>query len=230
MSMIEVPITKAGKSVTITVDTDHLSTDVYEAVMREGLKVCLNAKMTTVGPVTKLEKEGRLDELAKENSAAMTIAQKNLAALTDGTFKFSGSKAKSTESREVTNEAMRIARDVIRDQLRAANITISHVAAKDITAAAKALVERDESYIAKAKDSLAKRKEVPTDLIDLSALGLHADPAKVAKAEAAKETRKQNLSAAQAGKVKGRSKPKADPATVIAAAVAGGKAPAHTHH
>jgi hypothetical protein len=232
MAIFKVSIPKAGKSAFINVDSDLITDEVtYAAIFAEGLKACLNAKMTKVGPVTKLEKEGRLEELAKENAAALAIAEKNLAALQTGNFKFPGSKAKSTEPREVINEAHRLAKNVILDQLRAQGITVSHVPAKDITAAAKALCESrggddDLAFYKQAKANIEARKAVPADLIDLSALGVKPDAEKVAKAAASKAAnteRVKGLSAAKAGKtqkVAGRQKPKADAATVLADASA----------
>ena len=219
--LLKVPVAKAGKEAFIEVETDQIvDTTVYEAIFLEGLKACLNSKMTKVGPVTKLEGK----DLADAKATALEIAAKNLAALKDGSFKFPGAKAKTTAPRDVMNEAVRLAREVIRDQIRAHRITISHVPAKDITTAARKLVENNPSYIAKAEAELAKRKQVPTDTIDLSALGIHADPEKVAKAEASKaerNARAKTLSKTQAGKVKGRTKPKADINDVLAAASAG---------
>lgn len=227
MANVDIHIAKAGKSAVVTVDTDGFSDETFMNILKEGLKACLNAKMSKIGPVTKLEGT----ELEKAQSAAMEIARRNLSELSAGAFKFPGTKTKTTESRDVLNEAMRIARDVIRDQLRAHNITISHVPAKDITAAAKSLVEKDPKYIAQAKEALASRTAVPTDLIDLDSLGLKPDPAKVEKAAKAKETRKENLSKTQAGKVKGRSKPSATPAAVLAAVTGSGpRAVPHVTH
>lgn len=214
----DIHITKAGKSAFLKVDDALLSDDMLAAVIREGLKACLNAKMTKITGMKDLEGEA----LAKLQADAMEIAKKNLAALADGTYKFPGTKAKATAPREVQNEAIRLAREVVRDALRAANITISHVPAKDITAAAKALVEQDESYLRKAEENLAKRKETPSVGIDLAALGIRPDPEKVAKAEKAKAERNERaktLSATQAGKTKARTtkaKPKASAADVLA--------------
>lgn len=227
MAIMQVHITKAGKSAVLPVNTDDFSEDIYHEIVAAGLSVLLNSRMSKVGAVTKLEG----DDLAGAQAKALAIASENLAKLADGTYKFPGQKAKSPEKREVLNEAIRLARDVVRDALRAANVTISHVAAKDITAAAKQLVDTDATYIAKAKENLARRNEVPTG-IDIAALGLVADPSKVAKAEAAKEARKNGpISAKQAGQVQARttkSKPKADAGAVLAG-LSQGVAVQHVH-
>ena len=219
----KIHITKAGKSAYIDVDDSVIPEEVYAKIIAEGLKVCLNAKMTKITGMKDLEGEA----LAKLQADALAIAKKNLTSLLDATFKFSGTKAKSAEPREVINEATRLAREFVRDELKAQGITISHVPAKDITAAAKALVDAEDVYgfKAKAKEALAKRAEAPAPHIDLAALGIRPDPDKVAKAEAAKAKnteRLKTLSAKQAGQTKKvagkatKSKPTASAADVLA--------------
>lgn len=238
METIRVPIAKAGKGAFIDVDQavlESLSEADYRAVIAEGLKACLNAKMSSVGAITKMDG----DELAEAKAKAMSIARKNLKDLTEGNFKFPGAaKAKADQPREVMNEAVRSAREVIRSALRAAGVPTAEWKAKDITEAAKLLVDRDPSYITKAKETLAKRVEAPAPTIDLEALGIHVDHEAIeAKKAATKAKRKETLSAAQAGRTKKaattKSKPKASPADVIASMTspAAGPRPAgHVHH
>jgi hypothetical protein len=233
MAIVQVPIAKAGTEARVEVNTDAFVNDeVYLAIFAEGLKACLNSKMAKVGAVTK--KEGK--DLAEAQALAMDIASKNLAALLDGTFKFPGQKAKTPEKREVVNEAMRLARDFLRDQIVASGMKVSHIPPKDITAGAKKLIETDPSYLERAKENISRRSEAPATTIDLSALGIHADPEKVRKAEEAKVARKSQLSAAQAGKTKPRAtatkvKPPADLTGVLASASVSGRVqPPQTQH
>jgi hypothetical protein len=210
----KVPITKAGKGIVLEVDIALIDDVTLKGLIIEGLKACLNSKMASVGAVTKLEG----DALAAAQAKAMTIAKDNLEALMTGKFKFAGQKAKAPVKREVQNEAIRLAREFVRDQIRAQGYTISHFSAKDITTAAKGKVEADPSFYARAEENLAKNAAIETK-IDLSALGLKPDPEKLAKAEAAKVTRAQNLSKTQAGKTLPRttkSKPKATPGDILA--------------
>lgn len=226
MATFKIPVLKAGKGVMVDVDDSVFTDETIYHLIQEGLKATLNSRMAKVGAVTKLEGT----ELAEANAKALSIANENLTALAAGEFKFAGTKAKGAEKRDVLNEAMRVAREHVRNMLKAAGYTISHFPPKDITAAAKQLIETDETFIAKAKETLAVRAAEPVAGIDLTALGLKPDPAKVAKAEAAKETRKQNLSAAQAGKVKARttkSKPKASVGEVLAGSAQGPGNAAH---
>ena len=217
MATHQIKITKADQ--TITVDDMEIPDEMMLNVIREGLKVCLNAKMTKITGLKDAEGEA-LDKL---HADALEVANKNLAALKAGTYKFAGAKAKKAESREVQNEAIRLARDIVRDLLRANGITISHVPAKDITTAAKNLIETDESIMAQARENIAKRSEVPEHKIDLSALGLNTSALKAesekAKAEATAK-RKTSLSAAQAGRVMSRTV-KAKPAANAGAVLAG---------
>lgn len=229
MAIHEIKITKADQS--IRIDDADLSDETLLAVIREGLKVCLNAKMTKITGLKDAEGEA----LTKLHADAMEVANKNLSDLRSGNFKFPGAKAKKAESREVTNEAMRLARDIVRDLLRANGITISHVPAKDITTAAKNLVDTDETILAQARENIAKRSEVPEHRIDLSALGLNTTALKAESdkaKEAASAKRKESLSAAQAGRTKSRTvapkaKPKADAGAVLAAVGKGHTAPTH---
>lgn len=229
MAIHKCRIPKAGKDATITIDDVELSDETLALVVKLGLETALNTKMSKVGPVTKLSGK----DLDDAHALAMKIANENLAALKASEFKFPGAKARSAEPREVINEAHRLAKEFIRDQIKAANITISHVPPKDITAAAKALCDKVPAWVDKAKESLEARKAVPSSTIDLTALGIHADPEKVAKAAKAKEDRNlraKTLSKTQAGKVAPRAKPKADVATVIAGAVAAGQHPKGAVH
>jgi hypothetical protein len=231
----QIHIAKAGKEAFLEVNDALLSDDDLLSVIKEGLKVVLNAKMSSVGPVTKLEGLA----LAEATAKALDIANKNLTDLLAGEFKFPGAKSKKPASRDVTNEAMRLAREFLRDQIKLAGITISHVPPKDITAGAKSLIESDPSYLAKAEETVKARATAPTENaihIDLAALGIKPDPKKVAAAAEAKTKRTEQLSAAKSGKVKGRTstaakaKPTATAADVLAGLTARpGHSPAVTH-
>ncbi len=68
MSIVSIPIIKAGQSV--DVDTDAITdNNVFGLIVMEGLKVLLNSRMAKVGAVTKLIGE----ELAKAQASAMNI-------------------------------------------------------------------------------------------------------------------------------------------------------------
>ena len=204
-NIISVPITKAGKDVAIDVDTGLLSDDMYALVMAEGLKAVLNSRMSKVGPVTKLEKEGKTDELAKERDLALGIAKDNLAKLLAGDIKAKSKSAKSDLPREVQTEARRIAREIVKNQIRAAGGKPSHYAAKDITMAADEFIKSDASIVEKAKENLANRSGIKPS-VDIGTL-IKESPALVAKAkEKAAKNKAPGLSAKQAGMIPARKK------------------------
>jgi hypothetical protein len=195
MAIMQVPVTK-GKGV-IEIDTDSLPEAVYAEALLQGLKTLVNRGQSKI-TVAEL---GDADTVKKE---AMIAAEKQKGKILSGDIKFSG-KAKATKvSGAVNTEAMRIARNRVKDAIKASGKRISHYTAKDISAAAKSLIEADPSIIADAEAALAKRSEIPV-AEDLMAL-LKEDPKLVAKAEAKKAEAEKNkpLSAKQAGLVKGR--------------------------
>lgn len=207
---LKIPITKAGKGAFLEVDTDALPLEMYELAMMEGLKVLLNAKMSKITGVTKMEGE----ELAKAQSDAMTIAQSNLEALNKGTIKAKRTAAaKSGVPREVQTEALRLARDVIRNELRKANIKPSHIPASEITGYAKQLIEGPDGaeLIAKARENVASRADVTNAIpgagfIDLSKAMAESEAVKAKRAATKKAS--PTLSKTQAGLVAKR-KPQA---------------------
>ena len=199
MAELQVPVTKGGASVVI--DTDKLPQEVYEAALAEGLKSLVNKGMSKI--MTK-GLEGQ--KLAEAQAAAMTKAQQNADAMHAGTVKLPGRKAKGKTPGKVMTEAMRLARNLIKDAMKAQGIKISHVKASEITKAAKAYLEQDASLIQKAEANLAEREAAPAPTIDIKAL-ITEDPALVAKAEAAAAKKKDQLSAKQAG-ITAKRKPK----------------------
>ena len=206
MNVISVPIAKAGKDVTLDVDTSTLSDEMYALVMAEGLKSILNSRMSKVGPVTKLEKEGKTEELATNRDLALKIAQDNLTKLLAGDIKAKSKAAKSDLPREVQTEARRIAREIVKNQIRAAGGKPSHYAAKDITLAADEFIKADASIVEKAKENLANRAGIKAS-VDISSL-IKESPTLVAKAKAKADANKApGLSAKQAGMVPPRKKP-----------------------
>ncbi len=205
VNIISVPIAKAGKDANLNVDVGQLSDDMYALVMAEGLKAILNSRMSKVGPVTKLEKEGKLEELATNRDLALKIAEDNLTKLLAGDIKAKSKAAKSDLPREVQTEARRIAREIVKNQIRAAGGKPSHYAAKDITLAADEFIKADASIVTKARENLANREGIKP-AVDLSSL-IKESPQLVAKAKAKSEANKApGLSAKQAGMVPTRKK------------------------
>jgi len=190
---------------TVEVETRSLHEDVYREALMHGLKVLAERGMS------KLTKEAYPDE-AERKEAIKAKALSNVEDMYAGKTKLSGQAKVKKASGAVVTEAMRLARNLVKDAMKANKIKISTVKASEITKAAKALLDSDPSILATAEANLAAREATPIK-IDIKAL-IHADPELVKKDEAKKAAAKANkpLSAKQAGKVAPRTqgaKPKA---------------------
>ncbi len=200
-NIIEVLITKAKKAIGVDMSPGVISDEMFAEILYRGLSDILNSGMSKI---TTKDLEG--EELAKAQVAAFAKAEDNLKTLMDGKVKHKGQRggAKSSKhSREVTTEAMRLGRDVIKDQIRADGGKPSHYKASDISKWAKELLEADASYYDMANANIENRK-TKTLAIDLGDIKAKADPELVRKdAErkaAAKPKAAGQLSAKQAGK------------------------------
>jgi len=191
---------------TVDVDTSALPDDVYREALMQGLKSIAERAMS------KITKEAYPDE-AERKAAIHAKAEANIADMYAGKTKITGQARVKKASGAVMTEAMRLARNLVKDAMKANKIKISHVKASEITTAAKALLEQDPSILATAEANLKAREATPIK-IDIAKL-VHTDPQLVAKDEAkkAKAKAEKPLSAKQAGKVAPRakgSKPKAE--------------------
>ena len=196
MATLNIPVTKAGT--TLSVDTDALPEDAFRSVVEAGLKALLNLGMSKI-----LTKGLEGDQLSDAQDAALAKATENLENLKSGKDKKGRAAAKDANGNKVSGpvmtEARRLAKEVVKNEIRAAGMKISHIEASVITKAANELIAADPSFIAKATENLESRSQVKS-AVDISAL-VHESPKLVAKANAAKAERKTQLSAKQAGKV-----------------------------
>jgi len=186
------------------VDSSKLSDELYREAVLLGLKAMMERGLAKF---TKNNTNGA-EELTAKAAAA---ANENYNDLMAGTYKLTAKKGakKSTMSTEVRTEAMRIAKNIVKDQIKASKQKISHFAAKDITAAAKQVLEAMPQIVEQAKANIAARGSIEgAAAINIGSL-IKADPKQVERAEKEKAERKadRQLSAKQAGKVKPRSKP-----------------------
>ena len=202
MPILKIAIAKGGKGAFYEVDSDIIlsedfSREAYQRIIEEGLKALLNTRMTKLKAPTKLEGE----EFEENQQAALEQAAENFKDLcANKLVKKSSAKAKSAVPREVMTEAVRLAREVIRNELSRAGKKVSLIAASDITREAKALVEMDETYISMARKAIEERAQIAAGVLNLSSIT--ESPTKVAKAEKAKAERKAQLSAKQAANPK----------------------------
>jgi hypothetical protein len=197
--VISVPLKNGAGSV--DVDTRYIPDDVYREALLQGLKVL--AERAT----SKITKAAYPDE-AERKAAIKAMAEANVQDIYSGNVKITGQAKAEKVTGKVMTEAMRLARNLVKDAMKANKIKISTVKASDITAAAKKFIEADPTIIESAKKNLAAREATPTK-VDIMSL-IHVDPALVAKAEAKAAAAKADkpLSAKQAGKVAPRAKTK----------------------
>lgn len=207
MASLHIPISKGGASV--TVDTDALPEAMYSLAMMEGLKVLLNKSMSKI-TVAKLEGE----KLAEARAAAMEVAQKNFEKLMAGEFSTGRKSAASGKIPGVVmTEARRLAKEVIKNEIRAAGMKPSHVEASEITKLANELIANDPSYVEQAQANISARTAKVTSGEDAEAVkaaalaklaklgGVHESPKLVKAAADRKAESKTILSKTQAGKV-----------------------------
>ena len=196
-TLMSIPLKNGAGSV--DVDTSKLPDDVYREVLLQGLKVLAERAMS------KITKEAYPDE-GERKAAIKAKAEANVQDMYEGKVKITGVAKAKKASGAVMTEAMRLARNLVKDAMKANKIKISHVKASEITAAAKELIESDPSIVTKAEENLKAREATPIK-IDIAKL-IHVDPTLVAKDEAKKAAAKADkpLSAKQAGKVAPRAK------------------------
>lgn len=201
MAIMQVPVVGGGS---VEVDTDAIPTRVYEAIVAAGLKAIINGGASKITKAA-FAKEDNPDEAYRE--ARQANANKRLASMLDDSIVIRGAAKAKKATGAVMTEARRIARNLVKDAIKANNGKVSHYASSEITAAANQLIEADPTILDQAKAALEERSKTPV-AIDVMAL-IHEDPKLVAKAESEKAKKRDTLSAKQAGKVKHREAPQA---------------------
>jgi len=196
-TIVSIALKNAAGSV--DVDTAKLPDDVYREALMQGLKVIAERGMS------KLTKEAYPDETERKQ-AIKSKAEANVQDMYDGKVKITGAAKVKKASGAVMTEAMRLARNLVKDAMKANKIKISTVKASEITKAAKLYIESEPSIIKQAEENLKQREQTPIK-IDIKSL-IKVDPELVAKDEAKKAAAKADkpLSAKQAGKVAPRAK------------------------
>lgn len=196
-----VKITLKNGAGEIEVDTDQLPAHVYREVIMQGLKAVAERGMSKITKANIPNEDERKAEIHRKALA-------NVQDMYDGKTKITGQASVKKASGAVMTEAMRLARELVKNAMKAAKIKISHVKASEITAAAKAAIENDPSIIATAEANLKAREETPVKF-DIKSL-IKVDPELVKKDEAkkakAKKDKEGQLSAKQAGLAAPRAK------------------------
>lgn len=194
----------------VSVVLSQIPDDMYQMVLMEGLKSVINSVgMSKILPgVTKLEGKAKEEAVA----AIRNQAEANVKALYSGTISKKGGAKKASGA--VQTEAMRLAKMLVKDHIRSEGQKIGAYSAKEITEAAKKVLEGNPRLLKQAQENLDERaKEAKTTGgLDLTALFGEKASSEEVKAKPKvppkpKAKRGDTLSAKQAGMVAPRQKP-----------------------
>lgn len=196
MGIMKVEVTKA--KATLEIDTKDLPDAVYQEALRQGLKVLLNRGMTKI---TK-ETYPAAEEL---KAAALAKAELTVEDMKAGKIRIVGG-GKDKVSGAVKTEAMKIARALVKDELKRQKIKVSYVEAKEISAAAEGVIRANPQIMEMAKANVEARvkeaESLKAGLAQIVTPGM-INTQKKAKADATaaaeKAKAKEALSATQAG-------------------------------
>lgn len=194
MAKYQIPCVKGKQSREI--DSGELPIEVYTYCFLVGAKSVLNRMAKVV--------RSAYDSEAEFQAAALAKFEENIEAAMAGKIRMVGFKTGTKTPGKVMTEARRIAREVVKQQLRDAGEKLSQYDAKDITEAANALIAEDASYIKEAEANIAERAEKASKVkVDVTKIA--KSPKKVAKLAAEASAKKEALSKAQAGATRARS-------------------------
>ncbi len=196
-------------------DADAVPLEMYRYIFQQGLEAIVNSVgMSKLLPgITKLE--GTDAEKAKD--AVRKQARANVQDLLKGQIKLKGARSAVKVDGAVQTEALRMAKEMVKDLIRANNQKIGAYKASEITASAKIVLEANPDLIKKAEANLAERAGAAktTKALDLKAMfGAKAESEEVkAKPKGANLKKAREAKASEAkGSAEGqtRAKPKAD--------------------
>ncbi len=201
--VFKIPL-KGGGELEVQADIiGKLGDTSYDEILFLGLKAALSKGLDkAVGVVKGLS----ADQLEVAKAKGVEKAKANLEALISGTAKTSKKKAVKTD-RALQSEALRIAREMVRNGLIAAGEKVSYRPLSEITLAAKALIEANPTILEMAQanmDAAANAtKAVSEKLAEIVKTVKPSDKLiKAAAEKKAKAAADKPLSAKQAGKTK----------------------------
>jgi hypothetical protein len=188
---LNVPCPKAKGVFTITKDDiDALPDASYREVLMQGFKSVFGRGQSKITADTYPNEEER-------KAAVMAIVAKNWEDCKAGTIKITGGKAKKAGAGAIMTEARRLARQAVKDAIKATGGKISHYEASEITQAANQLIDDHPEYIEQATKNIEERKAKPIASEVLSLIKI--SDKKVAAANAKKAKKGETLSVKQAG-------------------------------
>lgn len=191
--VLKIPVVK-GKSF-VEVEMDNLPDHVYREALVQGLKVLVNRGQTTITKASYPEAEAL-------KAKAMEVAEQTLENMYAGKVRIMGGAKSDKVPREIMTEARRIARNLVKEELKRSGVKVSYVESSEITKAANALLAADPDIIEQAKEEVEKRAKKKV-AIDIATIPISQKKVKAAEAKKADRT----LSAAKAGKVASRGRP-----------------------
>ena len=181
MSMLNIPVPKAGAGHGMEIDTDDimaLPDDVLKEILLQGAKVVLNRGQSKLKSAKGMEG----NKLASHQKAIMEVVAEQWEKMKKGEIRVTGGRSKVSGAAKT--EALRLAKALVKDAIKKNGGKVSHYKASQITAAAKTYLEGEHGarLMKIAQANLAeqeKEKQETTGLIDLS--GISPDEELVAK-------------------------------------------------
>lgn len=193
-TVLRIPVVK-GKTY-LELIPDEMPLHVYTEALVLGFKQILNRGQT------KVTKEAYPEPEALK-AKAMEIAEATLENMYAGKIRVAGGSAKSDKvPREIMTEARRIARNLVKEELKRSGVKVSYIESSEITKAANALLASDPDILAQAEEEVEKRASKKVK-IDISKIPVSEKKVKAAEARKADKT----LSAAKTTKVATRARP-----------------------
>lgn len=223
---------KGGAGFVTLENADAIPLEMYRYIFQQGLETIINSVgMSKLLPgITKLE--GTEAEKAKD--AVRKQAKANVKDILSGTLKLKGARSAVKIDGAVSVEAMRLAKEMVKDLIRTSGQKIGAYKAAEITKAAKDVLEANPDLVKKAEANLAERAGAAktTKALDLKAMfGAKAESDEVkAKPKGANLKKAREDKAAKAAEGQVRVKPKADTPKVAPKAKGGEEKSHGTQH
>jgi hypothetical protein len=193
-TVLRIPVVKAKTYLELI--PDDMPIHVYTEALVLGFKQILNRGQT------KVTKEAYPEPEALK-AKAMEIAEATLENMYAGKIRVAGGSAKSYKiPREVMTEARRIARNLVKEELKRSGVKVSYIESSEITKAANALLASDPDIVKQAEEEVEKRARTKVK-IDISSIPVSEKKVKAAEAKKADKT----LSAAKTARVATRARP-----------------------
>jgi hypothetical protein len=162
-----------GEAGDIEVNTDEFDDATCRALMQAGIEHFINKANGAAKAITGVTKATGAD-LAARQKQIREAAEKTIQNLKDG---LTPGKKKAKVTGAVQIEAMRLAKDMLRNLIKGQNQTLKAYSAKEQTAGAKIILEQNPHLLVVAEANLAKRADDTKGLKGISLESLFGDKA-----------------------------------------------------